>query len=206
MLHLQSFVLLFLSLSLSLASPFPSPNTEADAVPDQTRSISSRAANPKLFTVQAFQFPNPTGVGLTGYYLSSTKTGLVLTSVAPWPPTVLYVDTTGKAFLNTNSPTPIYLDTATGTLSAGSSPPNTALTVPFYHLGTGKTLYVEQNGFATEGSAVFQWIGSENDSWFACPLSDKGNAGKYSVVKQMTVTNPDVSNCTALELGAIDYP
>ena len=56
----------------------------------------------------------------------------------------------------------------------------------------------------TEGAAVFQWIGSENSSWFACLLA--GKAGKYALVKQMTVVNPDLSNCISVELSAIDYP
>ena len=203
MLSLKYLIVLPLLSSLTLGSPFPLP--DADPNPDPTASISERATSPKLFTVQAFQSPNPTGSGLTGYYLSSTKSGaLVLSSSAPSPPTVLYVDSGAHAYLNTNSPTPVYLDTATGALTAGSSVPNTGLTVPFYHLGTGKTVYTEQNGFATEGAAVFQWIGSQNSAWFACPLA--GKPGNYGLVKQMTVVNPDVSNCIAVELSAIDYP
>ena len=203
MLSLKYLTILPLLSSLVLGSPFPLANAEPN--PDPAASLSDRATSPKLFTVQAFQFPNPTGTGLTGYYLTSTKSGaLILSPSAPNSPTVLYVDSGAHAYLNTNSPTPVYIDTATGALTSGTSVPNTGLTVPFYHLGTGKTVYTEQNGFATEGAAVFQWIGSQNTAWFACPLADK--PGKYGLVKQMTVVNPDVSNCITVELSAIDYP
>lgn len=63
-----------------------------------------------------------------------------------------------------------------------------------------------QNGYATEGAAVFQWVGSENGAWFACPLGTGGKGGQaLGLVKQMTVVNPDVGNCSAVELGAVDY-
>ena len=87
-------------LALVAASPVPNPNADADADAIPTPTLSTRASSPRLFTVQAFESPYPSGTGLTAYYLSATKSGaLYLSSAAPSPATVLYVDSGTKAYL-----------------------------------------------------------------------------------------------------------
>lgn len=88
----------------------------------------------------------------------------------------------------------IYIDTTDGHLgyTTSSSTPAGALFVYFEHLGKG-------TGIAPP-DAVFNWIGSDNSFWFACPV----NGGKYQVVKSLTNTIPNLSKCTALQLAAID--
>ena len=89
---LRSLSLLLLS-SLAYTSPLPDAGAETNALVD-------RSAHPRLFTVQSFQLAQPSGSGLTGYYLTTSKNGgLILQNTAPNPATVLYVDTDAKAFL-----------------------------------------------------------------------------------------------------------
>lgn len=94
---LLSLSFLFL-LSFAAAAPVSSPDADADAIP--TPTLSNRASNPRLFTVQAFESPDPSGVGLTAYYLGATKSGTIyLSATAPSPATVLYVDSGTRAYL-----------------------------------------------------------------------------------------------------------
>ena len=98
----------------------------------------------------------------------------------------------------------VFIDTFDGHLGytiPGKPTPEGAVLVDFLHLGHGTTAYTQGNGFTTEAPGVFQWIGSENSGWVACPV----NGGGYQVSKIMSAAQDFGSCITGVSLAAIDY-
>lgn len=99
----------------------------------------------------------------------------------------------------------VFIDPSDGHLgfSIPNGPPTPpgAILVNFLHLGKGTTAFTQGNGFVTEAPGVFQWIGSENSYWVACPTASQG----YQVSKIVSASQ-DFSKCvTGVSLAAIDY-
>lgn len=100
----------------------------------------------------------------------------------------------------------VFIDTVDGHLGYSDAGEDKllpgAIVVNFLHLGSGTAVYTDRGGLAVEPPAVFQWLGSQNDFWFACPRPD----GRYQMFKQMTAFGPpDLSGCTVLELAALNH-
>jgi len=99
----------------------------------------------------------------------------------------------------------VFIDPTDGHLGyslPGKPDPAGAVVVNFLHLGKGTTAYTVRNNYTSSPSGTFQWIGSDNSYWFACPNGGPG----YQIYKQAnTFGPPDLSACTVLTLAAIDY-
>ncbi|MCJ1426646.1 hypothetical protein MMC29_004549, partial [Sticta canariensis] len=169
---------------------------------------SAQSSPTRSFTVQAYESPQP-DTPLINYYLVAQGGTFYLTKQAPRPRPTLSVDRLGAATLSGGGQ--VYLDTTDGHLGYTTStfPPG-AVTVDFLHLGSGTTPSLPTSSHVPgEPGGIFVWIGSDNRYWFACPANpvtgaEKFPGGRYKLFKVMTNTVPDVSNCQAVELAALD--
>ncbi|KAF8865947.1 hypothetical protein BDZ45DRAFT_668354 [Acephala macrosclerotiorum] len=125
--------------------------------------------------------------------------------------TVVFVDSWGGAWLDSEDLQQLYLDTRTGVLgytTSVSNPPNTlppsALVLNFLHLGQGTSVTSTipgEPGYYNAGPGTFNWIGSENDYWFLCPRPGPG----YQVMKYVGGCK-NWNNClSGIQLVALDW-
>ncbi|KAH8594762.1 hypothetical protein B0O99DRAFT_595249 [Bisporella sp. PMI_857] len=182
-------------------------------------ALAAKPTPVRPFIAAAFQSPYPSGSpgSLSGvpvtasggkFYLNPDTSGPKVTS-SNGTQTVFWVDLYGQAWLNSKHPQQVYLDTQTGDLSylspvsrqASSFSPG-AVVANFLHLGEGTVVDVPipgAPGFYNGGPGEFQWQGSRNDYWFACPRAGKG----YQVLKNVG-GKEDWNKCTVVQLIALD--
>lgn len=118
-----------------------------------------------------------------------------------------------KGWQDSTNPQQVYLDTQTGILSylSPSSLPTAyafspgAVVSNFLHLGQGTAVSVPFPGpestFANVGPGTFQWLGSDNPGWFACPRPGPG----YQVMKDVGGFENWNACRSGLQLVALDY-
>lgn len=215
-------VLLCFLLGLSFLSLAQARSIYDDHHPKRNEDCASptpKDAPTRPFTVQAFQSPFPSGQGITGlsltaqggrFYLNNNKTHTSCPAGKPCGPgtqTAFSVNGFGRCYLDVAIPSgqDVFIDPSDGHLGFsipnGPPTPTGAILVNFLHLGQGSTAFTQGNGFTTEAPGVFQWIGSENSYWVACPTASQG----YLVSKIMSASQ-DFSKCvTGVLLAAIDY-
>ena len=135
------------------------------------------------FEVRAYQYDVVTGVNVTGYWLTGdADLGFLLLTPTKQNPVVIRVDgeshahvvrRLSKSLSTLTFPVPILIPSANF--------------VNFLHLDS--TTGSENPGFKykTPPSSIFQWIGSLNHGWYACPLPQQEGYGLY---KQMVTWGP----------------
>lgn len=217
--YLSTLLLSLLTLSPALALPSVVQRGQTLAVPTPTLP----------FTLAAFQSPFPPGsnnslsAGVSGVrvrafgdslwvnpYDQTPRTDCGTLTGAKCPPgnqTVLWVDAYGGAWLDSEPPQPVYLNTQTGVLSflpSGSCAfPAGANAVNFLHLGQGTSVTTPipgSPGYANAGTGTFQWTGSSNSFWFLCPRPGPG----YQVMK-FVGGYENWNACVVVQLIALDY-
>lgn len=227
----------FLSLplvsSVAVAIPstlLPDPASHLQPRTNENNNCNTKPTPTLPFTLAAFQSPYPenstaagsagvTGVRVRAFggslwvnrYDEKPRTGCGDLKGSKCPPgteTVLWVDAWGGAWLDSQPPQAVYLNTATGVLSYLASgvstfPPG-ANAVNFLHLGQGTTVTTPIPGttdFVNAGPASFNWIGSSNDYWFLCPRPGPG----YQVMKYVGGTENWNACLSGIQLIALDY-
>jgi hypothetical protein len=91
---------------------------------------------------------------------------------------------------------------ALGYESPNHATPAGAIFILFLHKGQGTDAYsVRPGNITTEAPGTFNWVGSDNAYWFACPRPGPG----YQVLKQMTAADQTLDSCTVVSLSALDW-
>jgi len=179
------------------------------AVPSPTKvSVPSPT---RAFTVRAYESPFTVGQGLTGYYLTAYDGDFFIFKSAPSGGEVkLNVDVHGEASIVSGSlkGAPLFIETVDGQLSYYlpnvGQPPIGPIATNFLHLGSGTEVVGAPGDGSHPPMASFQWLGSSNDYWFACPWGKRPPGEAYRIVKSMPLDGSSLNGCTAVILAAIN--